>query len=71
MFMIMEEENRPELRKVIDDAMESVPKLRARFAGKTIPPEKYAITMAERYNNGEKDPGKISAICGEWSQNLT
>lgn len=37
-YMIMEEENRPELSVVVDEAMASVEKLRMRFAGKTIPP---------------------------------
>lgn len=54
LYMIMEEENRPELMPQIDEAMASVEKLRTRFAGKTLPPEKFAVTMATRYMNGEK-----------------
>lgn len=52
--MLMEEENRPELRPKIVAALKQVPELRARYAGKTIPPEKFALIKAERYFEDEE-----------------
>ena len=55
LYMIMEIEGREsELRPEIDKAMASVEPYRIRYAGKTLPPEKFAITMSQRYCDGEK-----------------
>ena len=45
-YMIMEEENKPELLPKICEAMKRVPEFKQRFAGRSIPPEKFAITKA-------------------------
>jgi len=52
-YMIMEEEGKPELMEGILDAMKRVPEYRRRFAGKTIPPEKFAITKAQHFTEGK------------------
>ena len=53
--MIIDTEGREtELRPEVDKAMASVEQLRTRYGGKTLPPEKFAITMAQRYCQGEK-----------------
>ena len=55
LYMVMEEEGREtELRPEIDELMASVETLRARYGGKTLPPEKFAITMAKRYCDGDR-----------------
>lgn len=51
LYHIMVEQKRPELRKDVDDLMALVPTLRMRYGGKTLPPEKFAITMAEVLRN--------------------
>jgi len=50
-YMIMEEENKPELLPKIQEAMKAVPEFKRRFAGRSIPPEKYAITKALAFQN--------------------
>lgn len=54
-YMIMEEENRPELRPLVTESMRRVIELRTRYAGKTMPPEKFAIIKAQRYLDGEQE----------------
>lgn len=54
--MIMEEENRPELADLVEESMKQVAQLRIRFGGKTIPPEKFAITKAAQYLKGKIKP---------------
>ncbi|UXI18046.1 hypothetical protein NH340_JMT03989 [Sarcoptes scabiei] len=51
LYMIMIEQSRPELRSQISDLMREVPGLRLRFAGKTIPAEKFAIVHSQKYLN--------------------
>lgn len=58
--MIMEDEGRPELRDKIDDAMRRIPEIRVRYAGKTIPPEKFAVAMAEV--NSECDSRAVNLL---------
>lgn len=48
-YMIMEEEKDPSILPAIEDALRSLPSLRRRFIGKTLPPEKFAISKAEKY----------------------
>ncbi|KAL6954753.1 hypothetical protein U1Q18_052294, partial [Sarracenia purpurea var. burkii] len=45
--MQVDEQGRDDLRPEVDKAMLMVPTLRVRYAGKTLPNEKFAITMAE------------------------
>ena len=55
LYMIMDSEGlEGEMRSQVDKAMASVEPLRTRYGGKTLPPEKFAITMAQRYCNGDK-----------------
>lgn len=49
--MIMVEHNRPELQAEISQLLRQVPDLRVRFAGKTVPAEKFAIVQSQRYFN--------------------
>lgn len=49
LYMIMTEQNKPQLREQINELLKRVPKLRVRFAGKTIPAEKFAILQSEKY----------------------
>jgi tetratricopeptide (TPR) repeat protein len=53
-YMIMEEQDKPELLDDITDAMRKVPELRKRYVGKTVPPEKFAITKAAQFLDGKK-----------------
>lgn len=50
-YMIMAEENRPDMLPQIQDAMKRVPEFKRRYAGKSIPPEKFAITKATAFLN--------------------
>ena len=53
--MIMDTEGRSdELQTQVDQAMAAVEPLRTRYGGKTLPPEKFAITMAQRYCEGDQ-----------------
>ncbi|KAH9420264.1 LOW QUALITY PROTEIN: tetratricopeptide repeat protein 39B-like [Dermatophagoides pteronyssinus] len=49
LYMIMVEQNRPELQTEISQLLKRVPELRVRFAGKTVPAEKFAIVQSQRY----------------------
>ncbi|RWS06788.1 tetratricopeptide repeat protein 39B-like protein [Dinothrombium tinctorium] len=52
---MMEEQNREDLKEKMEEAIKMVPQLKIRYAGKTIPPEKFATEQALKYiNNGEK-----------------
>ncbi|KAH7638360.1 tetratricopeptide repeat protein 39b-like protein [Dermatophagoides farinae] len=51
LYMIMVEHNRPELQAEISQLLRQVPDLRVRFAGKTVPAEKFAIVQSQRYFN--------------------
>jgi tetratricopeptide (TPR) repeat protein len=48
-FMRMKEEKDQGLEQEVTHAMELIPKLRKRYAGKTIPLEKFAIQLSEKY----------------------
>lgn len=45
----MDETGDERLKEKINELYKEVPKLRIRYAGKTIPAEKFAITHAEKY----------------------
>lgn len=49
LYMSMTQEDKPELKDQVDDIMKSIPGLRKRIGGKTLPREKLAINMSERY----------------------
>jgi tetratricopeptide (TPR) repeat protein len=49
LHMLSEEENRPELKPLVRESMLKVIDLRIRYVGRTLPPEKFAITKAERF----------------------
>lgn len=53
--MIMMEENRPDLMPGITEALKRVPELKRRFIGRTIPPEKFAITKANAFTSGQEE----------------
>lgn len=42
------------LREQIDTSMNLVPSLRIRYAGKTVPPEKFSVIRAQQYIDGER-----------------
>ena len=48
-YMIMEEEDRPSMLPSIKEAMRRVPQFKRRYAGRSIPPEKFAITKANAF----------------------
>lgn len=51
----MIEQNKPELSTQISALLKEVPNLRIRFAGKTVPAEKFAIVHSKRYfDNNQK-----------------
>lgn len=52
--MLFLQSGNEELKVEAMDLLKKVPSLRIRYAGKTIPAEKFAITMSERYVSGEK-----------------
>ena len=49
LHMLQDETGDERLREKINELYKEVPKLRIRYAGKTIPAEKFAITHAEKY----------------------
>ncbi|CAG2106204.1 unnamed protein product [Medioppia subpectinata] len=49
LYMIMIEEKQYQLNDQIEDLLRTVPKLKIRYAGKTVPAEKFAITQSEKY----------------------
>ncbi|KAI1291920.1 Tetratricopeptide repeat protein 39B [Halotydeus destructor] len=49
LYMQMIEDNQPELKDEISQEMRSIPKLRKRISGKTIPLEKLAIACSGKY----------------------
>ena len=53
--MIMLEQDRPELLDEIREALKRVPEVRKRIIGRTIPPEKFAITKANAFLSGEEE----------------
>lgn len=53
--MIMSEGNKPEMMESIRDALKHVPELRRRIVGRTIPPEKFAITKANAFLSGDEE----------------
>lgn len=53
-YMLMEEENGTELLPPIEEAWRKVPDYRKRYVGRTIPPEKFAITKSMQIVNGKK-----------------
>jgi len=55
LLMIAETESKPELMVKVTEAMASVEQLRTRYGGKTLPPEKFAITMAKRFCESNED----------------
>lgn len=61
-YMIMEETNDKSLLGPIEDALESLPNLRRRFIGKTLPPEKFAISKAEKYFSSGKQKMTLPAL---------
>ncbi|XP_074593365.1 tetratricopeptide repeat protein 39B-like isoform X2 [Brevipalpus obovatus] len=54
-FMSLEDNPTKEQRAEIMELLKKVPSLRIRYAGKTIPAEKFAITTSERYVSGVKE----------------
>ena len=55
LIQIADDEGRwSELRPEIDRTMAEVETLRIRRGGKTFPPEKFAISMSQRYSNGDQ-----------------
>lgn len=48
-YMLMEETNDQSLLPAIEKALATLPDLRRRFVGKTLPPEKFAITKADKF----------------------
>lgn len=42
------------LRQKIDTSMALVPQLRIRYAGKTVPPEKFSVIRSQQYTDGER-----------------
>ncbi|RWS06370.1 tetratricopeptide repeat protein 39B-like protein, partial [Dinothrombium tinctorium] len=55
-MMQMEYEKRSDLKNVIKDSIKSVVKLKKRYAGKTIPQEKFICTRAAQYAENEREP---------------
>ncbi|OTF75722.1 hypothetical protein BLA29_001675 [Euroglyphus maynei] len=65
LYMIMVEQNRPELQSEISQLLKQVPDLRVRFAGKTVPAEKFAIVQSQRYFDHDQQlvlPAIVSVI---------
>ena len=54
LLMMVETESRSELMPQVEREMATVEKLRTRYGGKTLPPEKFAITMSQRYCDSEE-----------------
>jgi tetratricopeptide (TPR) repeat protein len=52
---LMEETQNPQLKDEVLKAMRTVPELKIRYAGKSIPPEKFAITKANTYIAGNEE----------------
>ena len=55
LLMMVDTESRSDLLPEVQRAMASVHELRTRYGGKTLPPEKFAITMAQRYCDSNDD----------------
>jgi tetratricopeptide (TPR) repeat protein len=51
-YMIMEEEKKDQMLPQIQETMKRVPAFRRRIGGRTIPPEKFAITKALAFTDG-------------------
>lgn len=49
LHMKMTEEGRDDLQQEVKDAMTLVPEYRQRYAGKTVPPEKFAVAKSQQY----------------------
>jgi hypothetical protein len=47
--MDMTQGNKPHLKLQVDEIMKSLPELRKRIGGKTLPREKLALNMSDRY----------------------
>lgn len=50
------------LKDKINSSMNLVPTLRIRYAGKTVPPEKFSIIRAQQYNSGERNIVLLPAL---------
>ena len=61
LHMAMIEENKPELRLTVIEAMSQVESLRKRVAGKTVPQEKFALSRAANYL-ANRESGSIPAF---------
>ena len=49
LYMKMIDQNEPELKAEVSQLFREIPKLKQRFAGKTIPPENYVCVNAQKY----------------------
>ncbi|RWS15883.1 tetratricopeptide repeat protein 39B-like protein [Dinothrombium tinctorium] len=55
-LMQMEDEKRGDLKEIVDASMKSVGSLKKRYAGKTIPQEKFVCTRASQYSEEGRLP---------------
>lgn len=60
LYMKMTEEKRPELKAKVRESMKRVSSLRQRYAGKTVPPEKFAVSKAQQYLDYEDQDDQTS-----------
>ncbi|KAI1288314.1 Tetratricopeptide repeat protein 39B [Halotydeus destructor] len=58
LHMQMVEDNKPEMKDEVMEAMKAVSGMRRRYAGRTVPPEKFAVSKADQYieSDGKCDP---------------